>query len=110
MKARKAALFQSLTTTSQINKMAAKTCVLGLLALAFIASGVAAFDANSDIALDLSAGACTAFEVGNYDICSTTCIEHHQGSIGVGSRLRRISTRQADVPRAAAPVPCCALL
>jgi hypothetical protein len=31
--------------------------------LALFATGAAAFDANSDIALDLSAGACTAFEV-----------------------------------------------
>ena len=43
--------------------MGAKTCAAGLLALALFASGVAAFDPNSDIALDLSAGACTAFEV-----------------------------------------------
>ena len=34
--------------------------------LALCATGAAAFDANSDIGLDLSAGACSAFEVHTY--------------------------------------------
>lgn len=38
--------------------------LLGAIALALL-SGGSAFEANSDIALDLQAGACTAFEVDN---------------------------------------------
>ena len=44
--------------------MMMRSVFLGAIALTLL-SGGSAFEANSDIALDLQAGACTAFEVDN---------------------------------------------
>ncbi len=85
-----------------------RSFMLGAIALSLLSSG-SAFEANSDIALDLQAGACTAFEVDNlphkysYDVDLVAMIGIC-GPQNIRSALRQTHGASLMGPRISAPI------